>query len=385
MGGFCDLPEELLMKIMLQLPIKSLVCVKCVQKSWNRLINSKAFVAEHLEQAITNTNSSLFIFNYIFNKLIERNQMVDEFVTICNSNHTEIQHMISFSIDFGPPEFPTNYSNAIHCNGLICLLDTHHRFVSFVNPALRRFKQLTAPCNPYSLGFGNYFTPIGFGHDSTNNLYKVVRLVISKFIIGAQIHILGIDDDDSWREIEVEIEILKNYEIYLLCWHDEQLYCKGVYYWILNAGAEFEMMILFDMHNEKFRTIRLPIQDYPPNTKLALWNESMVLFRYPAYWLEPFGPYEMWVMHESINGDDEKSYSWIKHLTITQFEFHYEPLVFWKNEELILKCYTRARANMDHLASYNLRTQQLRRLDWSRLQQIIVYAFGYVQSLVWID
>ena len=49
MVGFCDLPEELVAKILLELPIESLLCVKGVQKSWYHLIKNKTlFVTDHL-------------------------------------------------------------------------------------------------------------------------------------------------------------------------------------------------------------------------------------------------------------------------------------------------------------------------------------------------
>ena len=100
MVGICDLPEELVAKILLELLIESLLCVKGVQKSWYHLIKNKTlFVTDHLlKQTNTGTSStcSLLIFDYYLHSTpAERNMIVDEFIRICNSNDSEIEHVQS--------------------------------------------------------------------------------------------------------------------------------------------------------------------------------------------------------------------------------------------------------------------------------------------------
>ena len=61
-SGFCDLPENTVAEIMSWLPPERLVQCKCVQKSWQSLVDSLIktpwFVAKHLQNS--GSRSSFF-------------------------------------------------------------------------------------------------------------------------------------------------------------------------------------------------------------------------------------------------------------------------------------------------------------------------------------
>ncbi|GAY36180.1 hypothetical protein CUMW_279430 [Citrus unshiu] len=85
MAGFSDLPEELVFKILVLLPVDSLLCSKCVQKSWYSLITNSRFVVKHLRNQIRNKNScALVISRPISFDISEANGL---FFHFCDCNH----------------------------------------------------------------------------------------------------------------------------------------------------------------------------------------------------------------------------------------------------------------------------------------------------------
>jgi hypothetical protein len=43
-----ELPEELVLEILIRLPVKSLRCFKCVSKAWRTEISDPSFILSHL-------------------------------------------------------------------------------------------------------------------------------------------------------------------------------------------------------------------------------------------------------------------------------------------------------------------------------------------------
>jgi hypothetical protein len=44
-----DLPEDLSMEILSRLPVKSLICCKCISKSWYAVVTYPSFITKHLK------------------------------------------------------------------------------------------------------------------------------------------------------------------------------------------------------------------------------------------------------------------------------------------------------------------------------------------------
>ncbi|EXC10110.1 hypothetical protein L484_007126 [Morus notabilis] len=135
----CDLPEKAVVEIMLWLPPKSLLGLKCVQKSWNNLIStlmkSQWFVAKHLK----NSKSRPFVFKrtkptYCFHETI------NSFLTVDEADHDNDQ------IRFHSKEFNLLESVAglhgFHCDGIVFLPDRSTSTIVLCNPAIREFKLL---------------------------------------------------------------------------------------------------------------------------------------------------------------------------------------------------------------------------------------------------
>ncbi|XP_020977856.1 putative F-box protein At4g21240 [Arachis ipaensis] len=54
-------PPELIRAILLRIPIKHLVCVRCVSKLWNTLISDPNFAKSHLDHSLAPSHRCLFL------------------------------------------------------------------------------------------------------------------------------------------------------------------------------------------------------------------------------------------------------------------------------------------------------------------------------------
>ncbi|PON72959.1 F-box associated domain, type [Parasponia andersonii] len=202
---------------------------------------------------------------------------------------------------------------------------------------------------------------LGFGHDSVDDVYKVVRVACEGYTPP-------------------------------VLYPEQQ--CKSIIYWLLTSGCGNgnRVIISFDVHSEDFQTISMPTLDDNFSTtetcsdvsfKLALWNESVALFKYyvprcrclkrSTTCFSP-KPIEMWVLDESSKGP-EKSYFWTKHLIIPPLDRYYRPQVFSsfsRSTDHTRKIY--------FASSYNLVTQKVRRLCGIPETLEGIGSFAYVQS-----
>lgn len=399
------LPEELLVEIMSWLPVYSLLRCKSVQKLWHRLINTiirdKTFVAKHLKNSMD--RHSLFISSDRNRPFLDGTEF--SIATICNANddsdhiETVIEDFdLSFYIEQHEISFPGS-----HCNGIICLCGFGRNNILVFNPALREFKLMTSSCfGPWKRRKQKLL--VGLGHDIIDNVYKVIRVVyVNCEFLGAEIHTLGIDHHDMWREINIEVEFC---QVCTPRFMNQDVEYKGIVYWLAGGCCSGNPMIVsFDVHDEKFKTIALPAADDELSTndaclertyKLAMWNGFVTLFKFYRQICDCIEgstcpsrkTIEMWVMRDGFCKDPaNKSYFWTKHLSISHLEQLYRPLFFWNNDELILKSFART-TDLPFkvtLASYNIRTQKIRSLHGIPEMLDGICSFTYVKSLVLIN
>ncbi|EXC16557.1 hypothetical protein L484_008362 [Morus notabilis] len=195
-----DLPKELWVEIMTRLPVYAQLRCKSVQKSWNRHINTlirdKTFVAKHLKNSID--RPSLFIVSH--------------------------HHLPSSEI-------------GSHCNGIICLRGYSQNYIMLFNPALREFKLMKNSC----FGLWDRLKQrilVGIGHDLNGDVYKVVRVFYGRgHFVGGEIHTLGIDNHDSWREVNKEERFCKAIAPGVM---NQQLEHKGIIDWLARGGRPQE-------------------------------------------------------------------------------------------------------------------------------------------------
>ncbi|KAK7279512.1 hypothetical protein RJT34_24565 [Clitoria ternatea] len=153
-------PNEILVEILHRLPAKSLVRFSVVCKTWRSLITNPSFISVH------HRHSPWFLLL----------QLCDE-RTLPNFLHYSLRRddpFLSHSSSLHlPSSFDCEFSVVAICNGLVCIT-TGEACLSLIicNPCVRRFVRLPRPRDYPCF----YDACVGFGFDSRNCDYKVVRI-----------------------------------------------------------------------------------------------------------------------------------------------------------------------------------------------------------------
>ncbi|KAL4388686.1 hypothetical protein GQ457_09G013850 [Hibiscus cannabinus] len=145
------------------------------------------------------------------------------------------------------------------CNGILCLHDQHYE-AALWNPSTREFKILPqSSVQRPPLVDSTRFGGIGFGYDSQTDNYKLVRFVVnyleedsdagSMFDEIDQVELYSLTSD-SWREISYPV-------VHPYGSPPFNSYVNGFYYWQA-IGDSGDLILSFDMVNEKFSTLPLP-------------------------------------------------------------------------------------------------------------------------------
>ncbi|WCJ26287.1 F-box and associated interaction domains-containing protein [Euphorbia peplus] len=106
-----ELPEDILIEILIRLPVKSLSKLKTVCKSWFCIIKSKEFVKRHLHRAHSTRSNQ---HNDVLGLLVPPRYCSDHCVLYNIENSDGTVHARKFSLPFKVVEV-CNY-----CDGLIC-------------------------------------------------------------------------------------------------------------------------------------------------------------------------------------------------------------------------------------------------------------------------
>ncbi|XP_059646514.1 F-box protein CPR1-like [Cornus florida] len=236
-----DLHVDVIADILSRLPVKPLLRFRCVSKSWCALIDSQHFIRSHLNRSIeTNTNRSII---YMENELYSLNlDSVDDDGTVV------LDHPLKNE------EEDTELIGS--CDGVLCLFNSH-KDIALWNPSTRKHHQLpVAPIDFPRKRRVYQNTVYGFGYDSVNDDYKVMR-VIEYFRNG----------DDSF-ESEVKVYSLKlnlwrrvqDFPYHL--WDGENaLLANGSLHWVVCRRPDSDrsrLIAAFDFGVEEYRLVPQP-------------------------------------------------------------------------------------------------------------------------------
>ncbi|XP_004299739.1 PREDICTED: F-box protein CPR30-like [Fragaria vesca subsp. vesca] len=206
-------PEEILEKILLRLPVKTLIKSTTLCKSWLSLIKTSTFVQSHLCTTIDSnnqTNAHLLLLSAFSHS--KENMCYEHHWLHWDSPEFGQYPKLSnpfplFSDEIGPRVFGT-------CNGLVCLESYNWRIRScspavIWNPSILKIVKFPTPPPCFtSTKYLHYrkHQSHGFGYDSHSNDYKVLRVVslsddhsdVSRFTTVVQVYSLA---RGSWRSL----------------------------------------------------------------------------------------------------------------------------------------------------------------------------------------
>ncbi|XP_057433485.1 F-box/kelch-repeat protein At3g23880-like [Lotus japonicus] len=241
-----SLPDEVILEIFLRVPVRSVIRLKCVCKSWKILISSPQFAKDHfrMKSFISSVTSmrlaSLAYYNH--RKLI----------TTCPvqsllENPLARRETSSFTVENRWVEILGS------SNGLLCLADNFCLF-RLINPFTRSASKKSPPL-PLRLNvFKDEVAQYGFGYDQLNDKYKV--LVTYGFPRVTKLYTFG--TQSSWTTIQ-------NFPCDQVpqMWYKAGKFVSGTLNWFV---LERNVIISFDLEKETYGEVLLPLHlesDHP--------------------------------------------------------------------------------------------------------------------------
>ncbi|KAI9077736.1 hypothetical protein K1719_040222 [Acacia pycnantha] len=275
-----DFPPEILVEILQRLPVKSLVKFTSVCKAWNSLITDQTFIFDHLNQTIQASNGNGSLFLQLYRRTREAgNECFDyeEFYSLYSHNQ-QIDH---FSVE----RFPLSrlfqlydYSTVVGtCDGLVCVADYSILDLATLliwNPSIRKYMVLPEPILTYSTGnrqHERYQLFFGFGFDSKNKDYKVIRFVnLGDKENVPQVEVFSLASR-SWRSIPIRVApfLLSQYLRNI-----PQVFVNGVVHWVVSRRCDdhiLNFILSFDVVEETFGEVTIWVmKEYGV---VGSWNE----------------------------------------------------------------------------------------------------------------
>ncbi|KNA12204.1 hypothetical protein SOVF_127200 [Spinacia oleracea] len=285
-----SLPEKVLCHIFSQLPVKTLLRVQLVCKTWYNLINGSDFIKMHLE-VFRNCNSGSSLIVKGDRWLSVNAQLLDKAIDInhpllCSDEYTDIVGS---------------------CNGLICLCNDQN--FALWNPYTGKHEKIPSP------GFhlehaSNVFHCLthGFGYDPTADDYKVVSILQQHNRLKGGTMDIEVQVYSSKTKSRKQIQQFS----YFVCYPCYGVFTSGALHWVARQNPDLysssNLVIAFDLGVEKCRVVTQPnYVDTDFHMSLGLLGGSLCfLCHYPK---ESF---DLWVM------TDYQTESWTKLVSISQ-------------------------------------------------------------------
>ncbi|GAU45635.1 hypothetical protein TSUD_175480 [Trifolium subterraneum] len=402
-----DLLVELIADILSRLPVKTLMQIKCVCKSWKTLIShDSSFTKLHLQRSPRNTHLLL---------LPEWGRPDEEFD--CSVVPFPVSLLIETPIEFRYPYFRLRnitirydpyyqlrnmdcYHIVGSCNGLICLLsnscDTKHHCKSFRlwNPATNTLSE--------KLGHITERFRFTFGYDNLTDTYKVVAFSVNKVKVFSF-------SDNVWRDIQSFTVV--PFDIHprqLNChqYNNDGVYVSGAINWLaIRNKIEYEwnditvddfVIVSLDLATETYRQLLPPsgFVEVPPVEPCVSVLMDCLCFSYRfkdthfVLWkMMEFGVQESWTQFLKINFQNLQIDYGISNLLAYDSQLFLLPL--WASESsntLIMASNQEGYADdslfkPQHAIVYNWRDNVVEQIKTNN-EIMWFYTKDYVESLV---
>ena len=272
-GDDSVLPFELITEILCRLPVKFLMTLICVCKSWNSLISSdRKFARKHLGMSRMNPKL-ISSFKTRWNSPISC--VAYPVRSFFNNGNGTIIHGTHINFPFNSEDSSIYTKIEGSCDGILCLSQKKHssekplmiigNFIPVVlwNPSTRKYNLLPYLATPnlndrywFCERYGLLISIYGFGYDHLSDNYKVVAVFIYKShyrdaICETQVkvHTLG---TDSWRLIQDFPSLITR-----TTYPRSGKFVSGKINWLVHSGGDWSIVSL-DLGTESYQQILPP-------------------------------------------------------------------------------------------------------------------------------
>lgn len=278
------LPFEIVLEILSRLPVKFLMQLQSVCKSWKSLISDPEFAKKHLRVSTTR--------HHLLLTFVSPSR---EFVLTTYPLSSVFTEVTATAMQL---EYPLNNRNRFDlivdsCHGILCFaLD--QRFALLWNPSIRKFTKLPSLDNPKREGS---YTIYGFGYAHISDTYKVVAISCyeSDGSYETQVKVLTLGTN-AWRMIQDFPSGVP--------FDDSGKFLRGTVNWLASRDSYSSWVIVsLDLEKESYRELLQP--DYGGVTVVTL---SLGVLRDCLCILSHSDTFsDIWLMNEYGNKD-----SWTK-------------------------------------------------------------------------
>ncbi|KAK9948052.1 hypothetical protein M0R45_003641 [Rubus argutus] len=333
------LPEEVLEQILVRLPLKSVVKCTLVSKSWRSLITSSDFTHSHLRRTVqTNQHNgrhlrllrsidveqkrSFFSLHWEIPEFSEYTKLESPFRFITNDEYWYNNTNRALQREKAPPLIDVVGT----CNGLICLAD----FLCLIwNPSIRKFVVLPSTTATQK-DMNKVIKSFGFGYDTKNDDYKVLRLLSDGF---REVEVYSLARG-TWKSLGgIPLDFMPSCHSCSL--EHRHVSVNGALHWVVlrREKNKDNSIVCFDLGGELFSEMIVPEALRRELCYISKYREWLALIRCKLIGQEPTSSgFFMWVMNEYGAAE-----SWTILFCVRLQGFTYEPLSLTTNGQVVLK------------------------------------------------
>uniref|UniRef100_A0A1J3GVR6 F-box protein CPR30 n=1 Tax=Noccaea caerulescens TaxID=107243 RepID=A0A1J3GVR6_NOCCA len=358
-----NIPMDIITDLFLRLPASTLVRFRVLSKPLFSLIDSPDFIASHLNHTLQ-TGDHLMI-------LLRGPRLLCTVDLDAPDKVSDVEHPLKaggLTEVFGS------------CNGLIGLSNSPTDMAIF-NPSTRQIHRLPAEIVDFPEGSTTRgYVFYGFGYDSVNDDYKIVRMVQCKggkadeLVLGFpyEIKVFSLKRN-SWKRIKrvlPAIQLLFYFYYHLLYRRGYGVLASNSLHWVLPRRPGligFNTIIRFDLASEEFEILGFPEVLAHENIDIGVLDGRLCLMCN-----HEFAYVDVWVMKEyNVEASWSKLFRVTKPKSVDSFDFM-RPLIWSKDRSKILLEINNAKLVWFDLASKRFRTLRIKDCDSSYSAELLV-------------
>ncbi|KAI4346882.1 hypothetical protein L6164_007745 [Bauhinia variegata] len=295
------LPREIWECILLKLSIKNLVLCTSVSKDWKSLITNPSFISNHIDHTIKANDGNQHLLLRLWRLTVDGSK--ESFSLRLDCEQLDLLSKLEYPLN---DQSHATYSQVVGtCNGLVCIYNLFMGFIIW-NPSIRKYMVLPEPI--IDTHNGDFVKCFGFGFNSKNNDFKVIRLMSHQL------------DKPSIPEVEVCSLATRCWKIKSLISgkaplfilkrlpfaRTNRMFMNGLLHWVvMRRGFNNENFIMtFDLVEETFGEMMMPESLREKDSAVSVLGGADLLtvihsFSPPSFHSSNFEEYfNVWVMKE---------------------------------------------------------------------------------------
>ncbi|XP_058784571.1 F-box/kelch-repeat protein At3g23880-like [Vicia villosa] len=299
------LPFDLVADIFYRLPVKLLLQLRCLCKSFHSLISDSKFVKKHLQLSIKRPHLIVSSTNNLGELLL-----IDFPMSSVFSTSTVMQTQLSYpitgkSVEYGLPMCLSS------CDGILCFAINANSVVLW-NPSIRKFKLLPRLESPSEI---NTIFLYSFGYDRFIDNYKIISI---SFCVNDQIDVsVNTMGTNFWRRIHGFPYCNK------IC--GSGVFASDTVNWLAYDASSTSLHAIVSLDLEKESYQKLSIPDLKKdNCTLGVIRDCLYIFEcndmfLDVWMMKEYGNNESWTKLYNVRCmKDQVFYSYTKALYISE-------------------------------------------------------------------